>query len=744
MPAPLATGVLTHARMSRLPLRSAPGFFATALACLVGFAPLRAQRLPTPPAAAGPAPAWAPPHIATPPVIDGDLTDPTWAAVPVLSTFRQVEPTTGADPSEHTELRIAYDATHLYFTVAAQDRTPAAIVATQRKRDADLTDDDHVALVFDTFLDHRNGYYFAFNALGSKRDALIEQGKLLNANWDGLWHVVARRTADGWQAEGAIPLSTVTFNPRAAAWGFNAERRIARRNERDRWHGTSKQYDVNSVAEAGQLVGLTNLQRGLGLDFRPYASLTFTHDDLAGTDHTRFKPGFDLAYKLTDSSTAILTVNTDFADAEVDERQVNLTRFPISFPEKRAFFLQDAGIFSFSLINSSPLPYNSRRIGIGPKGEQIDLQAGLRVSGREGPVNFGLLAVHMDDSGTLEAKDLGVARVAVNIFEQSSIGLIATHGDPSTNGDASLIGADFNFYTSRLFGENAAPFQGSLWVQNTQSDAKPGDGTAYGYEAEYDSRTWGFYSFYEEMMENYNPALGFVKQTGIWQGSLKADYEFNPRGFKRIVPLVQAMLRYNNLYDAREYETYGPEVSFEGRRGDVLLLRLRQERERLPASFRVANGVVVRPGSFDGPHEEASLTLSKSRPLAASVGVARRLYYGGRQLIYKSTVTWRPSPMFNVDGGFDYTDVTLPYAHFPVRLIKLGGSVQFSPILVWSALAQFDNLSHSLGFNTRVRWTYAPGGDVFFVINQGIDTSGDRWDYTRTELSSKVGATWRF
>ncbi len=693
---------------------------------------------------AEPAGVWRPTRLAAPPRIDGVLDDTAWQAIPPLVAFSQVEPVAGAAPSERTEVRLGWDEKNLYFAAVAHDAEPAGIVATQRKRDVDLGDDDHIVLVLDPFLDRRNGYLFAFNALGARRDALVENGFELNANWDGIWEVKSRRTPTGWIAEGAIPLSTMSFNPLAAGWGFNVERRIARRSERMRWRAPSLQYEVSMLPEAGLLAGLTGLRRGLGLELRPYASLTYVDDRRTGLASTRLKPGFDLFYKITDSTTAVLTVNTDFADAEVDERQVNLTRFALSFPEKRAFFLQDAGIFSFSLINSSPLPYNSRRIGIGPNGEQIDLLGGVRISGREGRVNFGTLAVRLDRSGGLDAKDLGVARVSVNIFEGSSAGLIATRGDPGTNGRAWLVGSDFTYRSSRLFGRASAPFQGSVWAQHTDADGRKEHNGAFGYEFLYDSRTWGLSSFFEKMGRNYYPALGFVRQTGIWQGNVKLDREFNPAGFKRVVPAFVLNRRYSDLYHGDEYSSAGPDLTVDTTRGDLFLLRFRAERERLPAAFRVANGVVVRPGRFDGTWIEASATFSKSRPLAFGVDVARKPYYGGTQTFIKNTLTWRPSPMFNFDGAFDYTAVELPYARFPVRLVKLGAAVQFSPDLVWSALCQYDNLTRSIGANTRVRWTFAPGSDVFFVVNQGIDTSADRWTSTRTELGTKAGATWRF
>lgn len=687
---------------------------------------------------------WTPVRVENAPRIDGDLEDEAWNAGPALEDFRQIEPVEGGVPGEVTEVRIVYDAKYLYFAVRAHDSRPGDIVATQRRRDADLADDDHVSLVLDPFLDQRNGYLFAFNPLGAQRDALIEQGRLLNANWDGVWEVVARRTSDGWQAEGFIPFATISFNPLTDEWGFNIERRIAGRAERVRWVGSSRQYEVNSLAEAGRLRGLTGMQRGLGLELRPYASVTRLRDQPHDMTSTRSKPGIDISWRITDSSTAVLTLNTDFADAEVDERRVNLTRFPISFPEKRAFFLQDAGIFSFSLINSSPIPFTSRRIGIGVAGEQVDLEAGLRVSGREGPVSFGLLGVRTEASGPIAARELGVARMRLNILEESDIGLIGTWGDPLSNGDAHLVGTDFTYRSARFLGRPSTTFEGSLWYQHTGATGRHRDSHAFGYEFTYDSPTWGMTSYVDRVGPDYYPGLGFVTQTGIWQNTTRIDREFRPAGLKRIVPGVWSNYRVTLADGKREFHTIGPEVSFETLRGDTLALRLREEREELRSAFSAGPGISVLPGSFEGRYYEATLTLTKSRPVAASLSYIHKPYYGGIQSSYKGTLTWRPSPMFNFDGAYEFTDVDLGYARFPVRLARFSSAVQFSPRLVWSSVAQYDNISQSVGINSRVRWTYMTGGDLFVVLNQGIDTSSERWEFTRTELSTKVGASFRF
>lgn len=687
---------------------------------------------------------WNGRFIETSPVIDGVLDDSVWSDVQPITEFRQVEPISGGDPNERTKVYLAYEAHGIYFAVVAEDREPAGIIATQRKRDADLASDDSVVIVLDPFLDQRNGYYFAFNPLGAKQDALIRGGVTLNTDWDGIWEVAAKRTHFGWVAEGYLPLSTLSFKSNVPAWGLNIERTIARTGERIRWNGTERQYLVNNLANTGRLTGLSELRRAAGLELRPFVSVTYARDQVANESDTKFEPGFDLFYKLSDSTTAVLTVNTDFADAEVDDRVVNLTRFPVKFPEKRAFFLQDAGVFSYSLINNNPLPYYSRRIGLGPDGEVVNIVGGARISGREGPVNFGVLGVRTDPTGDIEAKELGVARVLFNLSDEASVGAIGTWGDPRMNGDAWLLGVDLNYTTGHWLGKTANLLDASLYYQTTDATGLDAGSDAFGWGLIYDSPTWGFVSYLDWVEEDYYPALGNIRQTGVYTITGKLDYELNPDWAKAVVPTFAWVKRHNLIFEDREFESFSLEATSESQRGDVLLLRIREEWEWLPESFFVGPGVAVLPGTFSDTRVEASLTLAKSRPVSTAFSVAKIPYYGGEQIAYTSELTWRPSAMFNFEAAYDYTSVRLPYARFPVRLIRLGSAVQFSETLVWSMLAQYDNLSETVGFNTRLRWTYAAGSDVFLVFNQGIDTENDRWEYTRSEATAKVGATIRF
>lgn len=687
---------------------------------------------------------WQISRVVSAPEIDGLLDDAVWTSGNALTAFRQVEPVAGGPPSEQTKVYLAYDDDRIYFAVVAYDQNPSRIVATQLRRDAPLSGDDNIVIALDPFLDQRNGYYFAFNALGARQDALIRGGVTLNTDWDGIWDVVARRTEDGWVAEGYIPVSTISFKTNVPAWGLNIERVIARTGERIRWNGTQRQFEVNNLANAGRLIGLSDLSREAGFELRPFLSGSIVRDNGTDETSTSFKPGFDLFYQLTASTTAVLTINTDFADTEVDDRVVNLTRFPVRFPEKRAFFLQDAGVFSYSLINNNPLRYYSRRIGLGARGEVVDIIAGARISGREGPVNFGFLTVATEDSGGIEAKQLSVGRVLFNLSDEASAGVIGTFGDPLSNGDAWLIGADLNYTTGSFLGRTANLVDASLYYQQTEATDRNGDSHAFGWGLKYDSPTWGFVSYLDRVGVDYAPKLGRVQQNGVYYVTGKLDYEFNPEPFKAVAPAVTFNRRQSMIYNQRELLTYGAEMTAETQRGDILFLRVRAEDERLFDPFTVGNGVVVLPGEFSSERLEADLTFSNSRPLFATLGIARIPYYGGEQIEYSSTFSWRPSPIFNFDTGYNYTSVRLPYARFVVRLMRASARIQFSKNLIWSALAQYDSISESIGFNTRLRWTYAPGSDVYIVFNQGIETDQDRWEYTRSELNTKVAATFRF
>ena len=368
------------------------------------------------------------------PKIDGKLDDFCWESAPVIRDFTQVEPREGAAPTERTEVRLLYDRDYLFIAVRCFDREPGKIIAKQMQRDADMDSDDSIAMTLDTFGRKRTGYLFKITPRGATLDALLEADGAQKTEWDTIWTGRSRIDEAGWTAEFAIPFRSLAFDPQSAVWGFNVERVIRRRQETVRWAAPFQNKNVTSLADLGELRDLSGMRKGLGLEFKPFLVTRFAEGEARDRKRLEFEPGFDLFYSITPSLTAALTVNTDFAEADVDKRQVNLTRFPLFFPEKRDFFLQDANLFSFGAYKG-PLAFHSRRIGLGPAGETVDILAGGKLTGRVGNLDLGLLDVQVADTAGVPSKNLAVGRASYRVLEESSVGGIlrmAIRGAPAT------------------------------------------------------------------------------------------------------------------------------------------------------------------------------------------------------------------------------------------------------------------------------------------------------------------------
>ncbi|HYN01575.1 MAG TPA: DUF5916 domain-containing protein, partial [Vicinamibacteria bacterium] len=378
--------------------------------------------------------------------LDGRLDEADWANAAPIGPLTQTEPEEGAPPGEATEVRVLRDDDNLYFGIRSFDRDPSGIAATKMGRDGDLEGDDHVLVVLDTFGDRRNGFFFAVTPRGARAEGQISNNsESLNFDWDGIWDAAARVDGEGWTAELAIPFKTLRFKKEIAAWGLNVQRYVARRQETDRWTAARRDVWISNLSEAGRLEGLSGARQGRGLDVRPYLSGGAT--DGAG----EVKAGGDVFMNVTPNLTASLTVNTDFAETEADDRQVNLTRFPLFFPEKRSFFLEGAGIFEAAGLgstNSDLLPFYSRRIGL-YRGEEVPILAGLKASGRVDRWNAGLLDVETGrtDGLDIDRQNLLAARVSRNLFRQSFVGGYLTHGNPSGAGGNTLAGIDARLAT---------------------------------------------------------------------------------------------------------------------------------------------------------------------------------------------------------------------------------------------------------------------------------------------------------
>jgi hypothetical protein len=653
----------------------------------------------------------------TAPTIDGTLDDSAWQAAEPNDSFVQVEPREGNPPTERTEIRSLFDADHLYLGIRCFDREPKEIIATQMKRDADLDTDDRVLIVLDTFEDRRNGFLFEMNPAGAKLDALISRnGEDLNESWDAIWEGRAAIDESGWTVELAIPFKSLSFRPELASWGFNVQRVIKRRLENDRWASPHRNQSVLQISEAGTLAGLTGIRQGIGLDVVPFFTAHWDKED--GDQDLTGEPGFDAFYRLTSGLGAALTVNTDFAETEVDERQINLTRFPLFFPEKRDFFLQDAGIFEFADLGNDLVPFFSRRIGLTDEGEEVPILVGGKVTGRAGPYNLGFLGAHTEAANDFDAADLFVGRVLYNVGEQSSVGGIFTAGDPNGCDQNALAGVDANFGTSDFLGDRN--LRSSIWALVTDDDGT--EAGAFGASLSYPNDIWSWRVAAKEIQEDFAPALGFVPRTGV--RTYSAEVGFEPvlnRAVRRLEFGFEPTVVTDLDDDVESAEAPLQYLGIVWDAGDELKLQAIPAYERLDEPFEIQDGVTIPVGSYDWLRWRVVAESALKRPVSGAAAVEVGDFFEGTRTDLEGDLSWRPSRYFTGEIGYEQSQIDLPEGSFVTHLGKVRFDLAFSPDLTWSNFLQFENESDTLGWNSRMQWILRPGEEVNFVYNQTVE-----------------------
>lgn len=680
----------------------------------------------------------------TPPRIDGIIGEAEWAGATRTDAFRMVEPTENGEVTERTECWITFDADTLYVAVRSHDSAGAAGVrAYSMQRDQDNGSDDLVRIVLDTFNRRNDGYYFALTPVGGRHDGLIQNKDQANDQWDTIWLGRTSIDAGGWSAEFAIPVKSLAFDPANDIWGFNVARAVRRKQEVMRWTGIVRNQSTISLPLLGELHGLTGLRQGRGLDFKPYASLSRHSVPAPGGKEYDFKPGFDLIWHVTPSLAATFTVNTDFADAEVDERQVNLGRFSLFFPEKRAFFTQDAPLFSFAGINEDPLPFFSRRIGLADDGTPVDLLGGVKLTGRAGPWTVGLLDVQLEEHNGIDSKNLLVGRVARQVLDESSVGLVFTHGDPRHNGDNTLVGADFNYVNSRLAGNRHLTIRTS--VQGTESDYNGGRGTATTLSVRYPNEPFETSLWFSRIDDDYDPALGFVPRTGIqtFHSWNRYRWYFEKNPIRRLDVFAEGDW-VTDLRGHRLDRSYWFGFESATPAGDYGVFFWEPRRERLDTPFAIRPGIVIPATDHAWDVWHAEIGTDRSRPVNLELEWHQGGFFTGRRTDYEVEIDWRPSNRIELAAEFGLTRIRLPEGDFDVHVGAAKAVYTFSPDLQLSLFAQYDNLSAEVGVNFRLKWIVQPGNEVFFIVNQGYDTSLDRFRPTRNDTSLKAAWTFRF
>ena len=707
-------------------------------------------------------------------VIDGVLDEAPWRRSPKIGELVQRIPRAGTKPTERTEVTLLYDRNNLYIGVMCYDSEPERVLASQMARDASLNPDDRLSIILDTFRDQSNAFYFSTNPNGALVDGLVFANGETNEDWDAIWIVKTRRSSEGWSAEFSIPFKSLSFPAGETIWGFNISRIIQRKLEEVRWTGARFQTQFFQVSEAGEITNLENMEQGVGLDVRPFIAQRWFHSGVDGNDVIRGKPGLDMFYNLTPSLRLTTTVNTDFGETEVDARQINLTRFSIFFPEKRSFFLQDAGVFNFATTGidqpggipsagAEIFPFFSRRVGL-LRGQEVPIDYGLKLTGRAGRTEIGVLNVRTRAIPGVFDSNMFVGRVRQNFLEQSYVGAIFTGGDPNRAASSddpftptrssmsSTGGMDIRLATSNFLGTNRNMLF-NAWGLKTNKDGVKDKNASFGFGAHYNNDRFQGQFQWREIQENFDPELGFVQRSNVRMMRLGASYNPRPNPSSGIQQMFHDVFytRFTRLDNGlvETWKLYFTLVDWHFMSGDSLhsLFDLNPTYERLFEPFEISPGVVLPPGEYRFTPMRIFFTSAQKRRLQGSVGLTFGSFWSGTAKTLQTGLRYQLPPKFTISLNSNQTFAQLPEGNFIARIFSTQINYAVSPFLSFSNLIQFDNRSGNLGLQSRVRWTLEPGNDLFFIFGQGwIQELGGFYDFRQQDsrLATKLQYTFRF
>jgi len=712
------------------------------------------------------------PRLDAPVVIDGKPGEPAWSQAALITDLHQVFPQEYTSPTQRTEIRVFYSDDALYISARLWETDPDQISARILRQGQALGADDVFAVILDPYLDRRNGYRFEVNPNGVRWDGLFQNINDVEGNWEGIWEARSSIDSEGWSTELKIPFQTLSFNPGSDTWGINFNRLRRRSSESIAW--MSRNRELNPSV-AGSMSGLTNLRQGLGLDVVPSLTMAKRRKFGPGSfSEMNYEPSLDVFYKLTPQLNAALTINTDFSATEVDDRQVNLTRFNLFFPEKRDFFLRDVDIFEFGQIGSGGFnavsgtgsaaagnparqnarPFFSRKIGLSSTGAPADILGGIKLSGRVGDWNVGTLVIEQDEANGVDRQPIFVGRTVLNVGERTQIGAIVTDGNPQANLDNTLMGADFRYRNTAFYG-NTVEFTG-FYEQTDTEGLSNTDNAAYSLGVVLpNSQGWqGLYT-YKLVEKNFNPAVGYVNVADIEDH----HWNFGYRDFMKPGQLFRSVLyavegyRAENLADGSlNNQNMGVRISSFTNTNDAAFTRYIFFKEALPRAFtiyRASDGsrtITIPAGEYSWSEYFFGLQFGTHRKVSANLFLQGGDYYDGTHMQNRGNVTWRPNAHFSLDTSFTIDNIKLPNGDFILRLFGLNAQYAFSSTLAWSNLVQYDNVSENLGFNSRLHWIPRAGQQAFLVLNWGmIDTDKDNhFESTIADVSLKFNYTFRF
>jgi hypothetical protein len=663
-------------------------------------------------------------HSERPIQLDGRLDEPTWQDAGIVVELIQQSPHPGQPTPFKTSVRVLVVKDTLYFGFECADPEPGKIAIHTMARDGFTLGDDTVSIVLDTYGDNRMGYLFRINAAGARIDGLISDPEHESLDWDGVWDARTARSKDAWSAEIEIPARTLNFKRGLKSWGLNLERFVARERITLRWVSPTLDSFLTDLSRAGSLTGLEELKQGRGLELSPYLIGKMMDNFPAGSRTWQGTGGLDFTWRITPQLAAVLTANTDFAETEVDTRQMNLTRFPLFFPEKRAFFLEGANQFEFGLgLGEAFIPFFTRRVGL-LEGQQIPINGGLKLNGRVGRWNLGILDVQTRETRLAPGTNLFAGRISYDVTNKFRVGTILTHGDPAGLRQNTLVGFDAVWRTSTFRGHQNLLAGG--WTAFSAGDIPEEQRAGWGFTVDYPNDLLDCYTTINEFGDALEPALGFLPRPGTRQYQGGCGYKPRPAktgafGWIRQYFLRNYYTRVDSLQGINESWQYSAtplEIELES--GEHIVLSWAPEYELLPGPFEITRGVVIAPGPYRFDRGLFGFETSHHRRWRFETENSFGTFYSGHLTHWLNRLNWTsPKGAWQLGLEAQNNFGRLREGNFVQRLWQLEFSRAWGPNVVLTSFIQYDTESQNIGANTRLRWTFKPGKDLFVVWNRG-------------------------
>jgi hypothetical protein len=693
-------------------------------------------------------------------VLDGRLDEAVWSRAVPAAGFVQIDPINGQPPTELTEVRIAFDRDTFYMGVTAFDSDPDGWLGFQRRRDEFLGSDDRFMWTIDTFLDARSGYFFEMNPSGLMADSLFGVNGD-NRAWDGIWNARVHHSEIGWTIEIEIPFRTLNFNPNSDTWGINFQRTVRRKNEETIWTGWARNQGLRRMTNAGLVTGIRDVTQGRGLDIKPYGLVAAQSSPGAGEGtRTDADAGLDLFYNPNPFIRANLTVNTDFAQTEVDQRQVNLTRFSLFFPERRDFFLDGAiyfdfasntaGANQFSGSGNRVIPFFSRRIGLSANATPQKVDYGSKVMGQMGGQDVGLLHVRTGDDEGLPGEDFTVARVKRRLLQQSYVGALYTRRDPRLEGGASshTAGIDLVLATSSFLGSQNLSATG--WFLHAARPGVTGGNNAYGVTVDYPNDRWSGSLDIREVQEQFNPAVGFVNRRGYRSYLPSIAFGPRPSGHRYIRRFefgseVEIITDPQNRLLERTVDLTLLNVQFHSQ--DNFAVAVEPTRVVLDEPFEISDGIILPVNAaYDFTRFSLRGQTANRRLLAVNTYFETGGFYSGSRRQTNAGLTVRLAPGYILSFNGEFNQVKLAEGAFDTSVYRIVGETQFTPWIAIVNNVQYDDQSAILGWQSRFRWILTPGNDLYVVYTHNWldDPVRSRFSTLERRAASKVLYTYRF